>query len=458
VYGEDASGSEARAQAVATAQRDTGAGVVRIPFIWSRIEVMPGVMDLREQDAAVLAATEAGLEVLPFLIDAPLFRAAPTTSRIHLPLVFTDLGVFAAAMVRRYGPGGTFWAQHPELAQRPIRAWQVWNEPNLPVDWPPAPDPVAYAELLRVTAAALRQADRGVEVVAAGLPDSDMGVGFEQYVAQLYAAGAARSFDAFALHAYRPSAQATIELVRYVRGLMDAHGDSTTPLDVTEFGWASNGPVKPQTTTEDGQAQRVGDVMRTLGVERGPLRLERLVYFSWRDRTVSAGTKDQWPYHTGLLRTDAGPKPALTAFKSAAKALALPGDEGPVLAETPPAAPAAGAPPRKAAPFDHRPRMRLLGPRRQPIGQALKGGWRVRVSCLARCTLRLRLIVPGRTTGAHARLVLRRAGSRTVRLVVRSSLHRTLSGRRTIVFALELADASRVPLRVVARTRLEAER
>jgi hypothetical protein len=459
VYGEDATGGAARAQVVATAQRDAGAGTVRIPFIWSRIEILPGVLDLHEEDAAVMAATAAGLDILPFLVDAPAFRAAITPpGRLRRPAVPADLGVFAAALVRRYGPDGTFWAQHPELPARPIRAWQVWNEPNLPYDWYPQPDPAQYAELLQVTSAALRAADPGVEVIAAGLPDTDVGMSFEQYIDGLYAAGANRWFDAFALHAYSPTAQGTIDLVRYVRGLLDALGDAGRPLDVTEFGWATSGPAKPQTTTEEGQAQRVADVMRTLGAERGQLGLERLIYFSWRDRTVSPGMKDQWPYHTGLLRKDASAKPALAEFRDAAAALGAPGTHGPVLAEPRVPTPDAGPPASKPRRTDHRPRIRILDPRRPKLGRALRSGWRVRVSCRARCAVRLRLIVPERVTGGHVRLVLGRAGARTVRLMVRQSLHRTLAGRRTVTFALEAADVSRAPLRVVTRLRLVAVR
>ena len=43
----------------------------------------------------------------------------------------TAFGDFAAAAVRRYGPGGSFWDQHRALPYRPIETWQLWNEPNL---------------------------------------------------------------------------------------------------------------------------------------------------------------------------------------------------------------------------------------------------------------------------------------------------------------------------------------
>ncbi len=33
-------------------------------------------------------------------------------------------------MVKRYGPGGTFWRKHPQLTPRPVRVWEIWNEQN----------------------------------------------------------------------------------------------------------------------------------------------------------------------------------------------------------------------------------------------------------------------------------------------------------------------------------------
>ncbi|MDY6933641.1 MAG: fibronectin type III domain-containing protein [Spirochaetota bacterium] len=34
-------------------------------------------------------------------------------------------------MMNRYGPGGTFFDEYPELPYRPILHWEIWNEPNL---------------------------------------------------------------------------------------------------------------------------------------------------------------------------------------------------------------------------------------------------------------------------------------------------------------------------------------
>src|SRR3982750_4077533 len=50
VYGEDSGGPPERAAAVAAAQRATGVEVVRLPFVWSRIERQPDVLTFTEED------------------------------------------------------------------------------------------------------------------------------------------------------------------------------------------------------------------------------------------------------------------------------------------------------------------------------------------------------------------------------------------------------------------------
>jgi hypothetical protein len=70
--------------------------------------------------------------------------------------------------------------------------------------------------------------------------------------------------------------------------------------------------------------------------------------------------------------------------------------------------------------------------------------------------VRLRLVVPGRNTAGHVRVVLPRAGSQTLRVVARTRIRAHLAARRRPRFVLEVADIASTPLRVVARIRLAA--
>ena len=51
---------------------------------------------------------------------------------------------------------GSLWAERPDLPRVPIRAWQIWNEPNLTRYWSEQPFARSYVRLLRAADAALR--------------------------------------------------------------------------------------------------------------------------------------------------------------------------------------------------------------------------------------------------------------------------------------------------------------
>ena len=67
-----------------------------------------------------------------------------------------DFAAFLTALVTRYGPNGSFWAEHPEVVTQPIRAWQIWNEPNLTRYWNVGAWAPPYVKLLKAAHAALQ--------------------------------------------------------------------------------------------------------------------------------------------------------------------------------------------------------------------------------------------------------------------------------------------------------------
>src|SRR5947208_8302035 len=130
------------------AARSAHAGLLRQTFDWADIERSPRRYTFGRYDAFVAAAARHGMQVLPVLFNPPGFHssgpARPSKRGTFPPRAPADLGRFAAVLVRRYGPGGSFWRAHPSLPDDPIRAWQVWNEPSLAAYWPTGPGPRAY--------------------------------------------------------------------------------------------------------------------------------------------------------------------------------------------------------------------------------------------------------------------------------------------------------------------------
>ena len=73
------------------------------------------------------------------------------------------------ALVARYGPVGSFWPENPGVPKRPLRTWQIWNEPQLRYQWSGRDWQAGYGTLLRASHDALKKDDPGCTVAAASL-------------------------------------------------------------------------------------------------------------------------------------------------------------------------------------------------------------------------------------------------------------------------------------------------
>jgi hypothetical protein len=299
--------------------RAAGVGLIRQTFHWDRIETAPGQYDFAEYDAYVADVTSAGIQILPILFTPPEFRAPRGPKRgTYPPERSGDMAYFARRLVNRYGPNGDFWRANPGLRPRPIRAWQVWNEPNLPVYWPAGPDPAAYAQLLTAVGGAIHRADHNAVVVSAGLSESTQGIPFADYVEGMFEAGAGDELDVFALHAFAHDWTGSVAAAELTADLLDELAGSP-PIWVTEVGWASGGPPSPFTVGERGQAERVGQVLAAFDRRWNEIGIHGVIYYSWRDAPPYEGGQDFFGLHTGLLRIDGTPKPALQSYRRAAK-------------------------------------------------------------------------------------------------------------------------------------------
>lgn len=128
---------------------------------------------------------------------------------------------------------------------RPLRAWQVWNEPDYPGWWRTGVDPVAYGNLLRYAYLGFKLGDPASEVVLGGLSWPAVLPG--GYLDRLYAAGAAPFFDTLALHPYAVSVGAVVSLLRRARAVAAAHNDAGTPIRVLAVATSDSDEIAPST-------------------------------------------------------------------------------------------------------------------------------------------------------------------------------------------------------------------
>jgi GH35 family endo-1,4-beta-xylanase len=145
-----------------------------------------------------------------------------------------------------------------------VRAYQVWNEPNLAREWANRrPNPDEYVELLKTCYLAVKASDPDAIVISAGLAptgtDNEAAMPDSEFLRGMYEAGGAPYFDMLGLHA--PGYKAPPEMspdevashpdyggyrafafrhVEDMREIMEQYGDSGKQIAIVEFGWTSD--------------------------------------------------------------------------------------------------------------------------------------------------------------------------------------------------------------------------
>jgi hypothetical protein len=287
---------------------------VRMPFDWRQIERQPTIWDFTTTDAEVEAAARQGIRVMPDLYGVPPWAGSDPIRVSWGPGFADQWRAFARRLVRRYGPGGHFWAGKSWAL--PIHRWQVWNEPNFRLFWHPRPEPNSYVRLLRETAGEVRRLDPRATIVAAGIAPVEGGMRPADFLRKMYAVpGAKRFFDVVALHPYSYTLAQLAYQVRQIRAVMAAAGDGAKPLQITEIGIASGAPSPtPWAPGPGGQARFLRRAFGLLLAERRHWRIAGVDWFSWEDGTAP---DPHCPFceHAGLFSADGAAKPAWQAYR-----------------------------------------------------------------------------------------------------------------------------------------------
>ena len=320
----------------------SGVQTIRVVFDWSRIQPyrswsqvpadaksefvdIGGIpTNFSSLDQLVGLTSQHGMTVLPVILNAPRWDGQTYKGAIlAIPRSPAPYAAFAKALVRRYGPGGSFWASYPYSPRVPIRMWQIWNEPNITAFWPQQPYYARYVALLRAAHAAIKSADPTAKVVLAGMPNYSW---FE--LERIYKFKGARSlFDVVSLHPYTQTPQGVITILNYVRTVMNQAGDSAKPILADEISWPSSlGKTSHNTgydfaTTEAGQARNLGKLLPMLVRDRVRLGLAGFYYYDWMGLERPNYLAFDF---AGLFRVSGGEfvaKPAYSVFRSDALAM-----------------------------------------------------------------------------------------------------------------------------------------
>lgn len=282
-----------------------------------------GPIDYTVTDRVVLSAARKRIRVFPVVIQAPRWARVHPGEQFSPPDSPAAYAAYAGGLVRRYGPGGSFWAEHPDVPTMTIHDWQVWNEPagadqddRGSVFWvdPGHPFTTRYIALLRAAHAAIKAADPKARVVLAGL----VGQSWET-LRIIYNAGARPFFDAVSLHPYTADVSNVVRIVQFVRTLMNKRGDKRKPILVTEVAWPAfdvrSVRKAGRARTQKVQSSWLAAVYRTLIRQRRHFGIQRILWYSWMTRDASRTYAFDY---TGLVRLESGnrvtAKPALRSF------------------------------------------------------------------------------------------------------------------------------------------------
>jgi hypothetical protein len=285
---------------------------VRVDLDWAWMEKEQGQIEWAYPDKVVEEAKDRGMNVLCVLASTPAWArtSAPgnsATTPYSRPTQLSDLGNFVRTAAQRYSSRG-------------VHNWEVWNEPNIKLFWPPQPDAQEYGNLFRVVATAIRGVDPQATILTGGLsPRYDLApteVAPTDYLAQLYENGTAQLADAVAIHPYSFPAMPMSTSQRNIIGsfkdlpslhaLMESHADAKKKIWITEYG-APTG-TGPNSVSEKEQAAALLQARDQFGRWdwSGPL-----IYYELVDGGSNAAENGE---NFGVLHQDLAPKPAADAL------------------------------------------------------------------------------------------------------------------------------------------------
>jgi hypothetical protein len=270
-----------------------------------------------QYDAVIGGLASRGVAGLPDLLNNPADYTPPISGSAA-----QSWTQFAHDVVARYGPGGSYWSgpyqsQFPGAAIKPVTSWQVGNEPSLPKYWPTSSKAQDYAKFLKISHDAIKGVDPNATIVLAGLPGIVVKAPYRgwKFLNQLYnVAGVKRNFDVAAFHPYAHHVDDIPPQMKKFRGVMRSHGDKSSKVWITEFGYGSDPPNGRLNRGPTGQANMLRKTYKLFLERRRRWNLRGLVWYEWRD-PAQKNPDCSFCSSAGLLYPNFTPKPAFSAYK-----------------------------------------------------------------------------------------------------------------------------------------------
>lgn len=283
-------------------------------FAWREIEPTRGQFHWEATDQVVAGAEYYDLDLIVRLDQHPAWASEVDLALNAPPDNLDDYRNFVQRVAERY--------------QGRVRAYIIWNEPNLSIEWGgQPPDPVAFTELLQTGYEAVKTGDPESVVVAAGLAPTNsndaQATDERLFLQAMYQAGAADYFDVLAGHPYSfgqapealqsDSKHPAFGRLAELRNIMLDNGDAHKPVWITEMGWTVNPPPEqPDIGVSLGQqATYLVDALKLIRRD-----------WSWVELVTVWNLSQLEPSHPfsgySLFDSSGQPRPAFEAWQQAA--------------------------------------------------------------------------------------------------------------------------------------------
>lgn len=307
--------------------KDAGIGWIRQQFPWEDLERPSKGRFWDEKyeqstwdkyDNIVKLAWQYGLQLIVRLDLPPRWAHPGNDWAATPPDNFEDYGDFVHAVVSRY--------------RGKVKYYQLWNEPNLAVEWGRKPvDAREYVRLLKIGYEAAKQADPDVVILSAALAptieETWQALSDQVYLQQMYDAGAKPYFDIMSVMAYglrsgpddRRLELRDVNMSRpmLIREIMVRNGDASKAIWASEMGWN----VQPASVTAEPIFGRVSEDLQARYTVRAFQRAAEEwpwmgVMAIWFFKRADEHEKDQPFYYFRLVDPDFTPRPVYEAVKA----------------------------------------------------------------------------------------------------------------------------------------------
>ncbi|UCE07336.1 MAG: cellulase family glycosylhydrolase, partial [bacterium] len=140
----------------------TGVNLLRISFGWDAIEAKKDQYDwLFWDDYVKMAVDEYGVTLIPYICYMPKWNSKGAADTLYFwnypPVEAEQFGEFMQAIVSRY--------------KKWIKTWELWNEPDIWIYWQGTPE--EFANMIKIGAKAVKEADPDAKVVLGGVAYSE---------------------------------------------------------------------------------------------------------------------------------------------------------------------------------------------------------------------------------------------------------------------------------------------